>query len=1213
MCILSFFLVDAGLAVMPPHPDLEERLRAEGTYDEYMQVLRDARSRGYFDQPKEKFRFEIGSSASQDTFRVVVILADFSDQPWTEGPDGTKEYFEDLLFSQGTHATGSMTDLYLEASLGKFLIIGDVYGWYRMPNTYAYYTDGQAGLGWRFPQNAGGLAADAIAAADDDVDFSDYDNAGFDQVEGLIVVHSGPGREYTGSMDDIHSHVSSMPPQQADGVTISRYSTQPEEDPQGPGGLSNVGVYCHEQGHLIFGLPDLYDTDDSSEGVGSWSLMGAGSWNNNGKTPSQFDAWCRSHIGFVEPVTITENEFQHQFPPAALSGHILKLWYEGNPSLQYFLVENRQKYGFDASLPGEGLIIYHVDESRNSNSNEPRYLVSIEQADGRNDLEEKANRGDSGDLFPGATDNREFSDRTDPGSRAWSGLVTEVAVWDISDSDSIMTANIDVFFSRPMYSIAKATVVDEDSVAGLGETVDYEITIYNEWADAMGVNAKLACADSRITIDVDSIYIESIPGRGDFYTPSSRFRFTVPPDMDTVKVRFDLTLEQESWETPTTLSFMQNIGGAKVLVVDDDAGASRQLYYTDALDSIGYTYEVWNKFQQGTPDVPQMKYPFIVWLTGQERASSLTSDDIQFLKDYIDFGGGLFLSGQDFVEHASAIDPSFVQDYLHCTYGGNDPMQLAVALGDSSSYLGEGGMIVGINQRDDDGEYLLTSPDWIVPDDESTVSFRYANQNSDVCGLELDLSITRIVLSTFGLESINDSYGAQEIAYNRAEFMSAVMSYLNNRQQAPNKPPAEFELAYPDDGSQLEGNKATLFWHGSHDEDIVDSVLFKLHLGESDVGQMSPVAVELADTQLTLHDLNIGSTYYWKVEAYDPRGASTFSPTYEFEMVTDVTPPAFDLVLIPNPVLPYALDVFAYPNEDLSSVPELRVTTPSGEDIEAMSLPPNREIVTYVGDYAVGEAGNYTISVCGTDVWNNSGCTDLGFAAARMRPGEPLDLESPSGGITVRLERGATSQNGALLVYDSNAKGDYESILPVGAIALRAVSVEPTVEETTAAGLIVDLTDLGLEPDEYRLVAVFRVDGEQSEQIASFVNPTDGSLTATAQLEGEYVIVLLEKGSGTGTEILPQAFKLYQNHPNPFNPETVIQFDLPKAADVRLEVFNILGQKVSTILDQPLSPGTHSVRWDGRSSDGGSVASGIYFYRIKAGSFVESRRMVLLK
>ena len=95
--------------------------------------------------------------------------------------------------------------------------------------------------------------------------------------------------------------------------------------------------------------------------------------------------------------------------------------------------------------------------------------------------------------------------------------------------------------------------------------------------------------------------------------------------------------------------------------------------------------------------------------------------------------------------------------------------------------------------------------------------------------------------------------------------------------------------------------------------------------------------------------------------------------------------------------------------------------------------------------------------------------------------------------------------------------------------------------------------------------------------------------------------------------IKPSEFALYQNQPNPFNPTTEISFNLPVMSNVRLDVYNITGQKVTTLVDGPMQPGPHSVTWNGMSDSGEPVASGIYFYRIEAGNHSENRKMLLLK
>ena len=98
-----------------------------------------------------------------------------------------------------------------------------------------------------------------------------------------------------------------------------------------------------------------------------------------------------------------------------------------------------------------------------------------------------------------------------------------------------------------------------------------------------------------------------------------------------------------------------------------------------------------------------------------------------------------------------------------------------------------------------------------------------------------------------------------------------------------------------------------------------------------------------------------------------------------------------------------------------------------------------------------------------------------------------------------------------------------------------------------------------------------------------------------------------------GSDGLPRACFLYQNYPNPFNPETEIQYNLPFDCHVRLEIYNILGQKVATLTDEFQDAGRKVVRWNGRDRSGKEVTSGVYFYRLKAGSYGDTKRMVLLK
>jgi hypothetical protein len=97
------------------------------------------------------------------------------------------------------------------------------------------------------------------------------------------------------------------------------------------------------------------------------------------------------------------------------------------------------------------------------------------------------------------------------------------------------------------------------------------------------------------------------------------------------------------------------------------------------------------------------------------------------------------------------------------------------------------------------------------------------------------------------------------------------------------------------------------------------------------------------------------------------------------------------------------------------------------------------------------------------------------------------------------------------------------------------------------------------------------------------------------------------------TENLPRQFDLAQNYPNPFNPGTSIDFSLPVASRTTVDVYNVVGEKVTTLLDRFLSAGRYSVNWDGTNADGKPASSGMYFYRLKAGEFTDTKKMMLVK
>jgi len=368
------------------------------------------------------------------TVRVAVVLAEFSDRRFGAGMDAA--HYEKLFFSKGELPHGSVREYFSGVSNGKIAITGAVAGPFLLPRTLAGYAHGESGTSQAEP-NARTMAQEAAKAAAARLKFKPFDNNRDGYVDAFIVIHAGRGAEETGNDGDIWSHKWVLPGNgiAADGVRIYAYVTVPED--------SRIGVCCHELGHLIFGFPDLYDPDYSSEGAGNWCLMAGGSWLGDGEIPAHPSAWCKASQGWVEVKTPKLNgTVQFRFVKEGRAVH--RLWKEGAGGSEYYLVENRQKTGFDARLPGEGLLVWHVDESVDDNTNEVHYKVALEQADGANHLEKGDNRGDAGDPFPGTSDNRSFTADSNPDSRSYTKLDTCVQITRISASWPLMTAEISV-------------------------------------------------------------------------------------------------------------------------------------------------------------------------------------------------------------------------------------------------------------------------------------------------------------------------------------------------------------------------------------------------------------------------------------------------------------------------------------------------------------------------------------------------------------------------------------------------------------------------------------------------------------------------------------------------------------------------------------------------------------------------------------------------
>lgn len=497
---------------------------------------------------------------------VLVLLIDFSDNQSTYA----SAEFDSLIY--GTQ--GSLAGYYSEVSYGRFTIssVSEVTQWFRAPRAYSYYIGDSFGLyPGNFPNNVQGIVWAACSLSDPHINFADFDEDGDGFVDALFVVHAGPGAEETGNPDYVWSHQWQLsntgtgcpgPYQTGDGVQVDFYSMEPERFETQTGRIT-VGVFAHEYAHIL-GLPDLYDRDGSTFGLGMFGLMAVGSWGRAsssdllGSLPTHPCAWSKYQLGFTSPIAversgITELE-QQMLTSAATTAHSYRVledpggpdWDWSGGTGEYFLVENRYRTGFDGSLPGDGLLILHIDDSRSSdygqqNDNESHPLVGIMQADGDTRFL-LPDRGTAADLWKSSSYG--FGDTSQPASFDYGGNPTGAWVHDIGSADSVMSVSFSVtpvllgrVYSYPNPYRANnvpswgekviITYVPRDS-AELSRFPDFAVTIYNiageevrvldVWPTEIDPNTRRAYWDltnERGDNVVSGMYVYMIETRGD--------------------------------------------------------------------------------------------------------------------------------------------------------------------------------------------------------------------------------------------------------------------------------------------------------------------------------------------------------------------------------------------------------------------------------------------------------------------------------------------------------------------------------------------------------------------------------------------------------------------------------------------------------------------------------------------------------------------------
>jgi len=333
------------------------------------------------------------AAATGRDLHLLVILAGFPDRPLAK----RREHF----VGHRTALVDRLVAYYAEVSSGRLRIIPAIgEAVVTLPHPRATYV-----------QRPDAIARDALVAFAAAAT-SDADRAALASADSFLVFFAGSGREsHTAGGDprDPWSNHTTLVP----GVTVPGAARRFDEAiviaEKEVRPFSSFGVLCHEFGHLL-GLPELYAPGGlPQEGIGVWGLMGQGTWIRRGERPPHLCAWSKAQLGWVDVETIADSTAGVELAAVEQVPRVVKIAAAPDNPKEYYLIENRARTGADRSLPGEGLLVWHVDERvggyRTGQVNAAHKLLHLVEADGRGDLDRGhaagGNRGDATDPWTG--------------------------------------------------------------------------------------------------------------------------------------------------------------------------------------------------------------------------------------------------------------------------------------------------------------------------------------------------------------------------------------------------------------------------------------------------------------------------------------------------------------------------------------------------------------------------------------------------------------------------------------------------------------------------------------------------------------------------------------------------------------------------------------------------------------------------------------------
>ena len=294
--------------------------------------------------------------------RGLIILVEFQNKQFREEND--RVMFDRIANEKGFSERGfkgCVSDYFRDQSNGMLDLTFDVIGPVTINNDFEYY--GKNVGPDNYDAHPDEMIMEACLLVDDEVNFAEYDWNGDGYVEQVVVIYAGQGEANGGGNNTIWPHEWSLTeadygkPLSLDKVRIDTYACSPELSTRTR--IDGIGTLCHEFSHCL-GLPDMYDEDRKNYGMGNWDLMDQGSYNGNGFCPAGYTAYEKMYCGWQQPIVLTTDTVVNDMKPISDGGDTYIIYNDAHP-YEFYMLENRQRIGWDKNLTGTGLLITHID------------------------------------------------------------------------------------------------------------------------------------------------------------------------------------------------------------------------------------------------------------------------------------------------------------------------------------------------------------------------------------------------------------------------------------------------------------------------------------------------------------------------------------------------------------------------------------------------------------------------------------------------------------------------------------------------------------------------------------------------------------------------------------------------------------------------------------------------------------------------------------